>query len=198
MTLRNRGAASVKGRVFDWRSGAPVAGLRCEIGMRSGGGGHPSWDASNVAVSDVDGHFTLEGVAAGPIAVGCMGTNPFVTDGMAPLTLSDGQVGSVDIPILERDQQKSAGTLGAELDMTAFLAANVILVRPRGGPADRAGLRVGDVITSVDGRSVAALTPWAVQSLIVDRGAGAPVRLGIVRDGADAVVSLTLGPPVAY
>ena len=58
-TLRNRGVATVKGHVFDWRTGAPVATMRCEIGIRANSGA-PSWDASNVAVSDADGRFTLE------------------------------------------------------------------------------------------------------------------------------------------
>ena len=196
VTLRNRGAATVKGHTFDWSSGAPMPGLRCEIGMRSSGG-QPSWDASNVAISDADGHFTIEGVAAGSIAVGCMGTNIFVTDGAAALTLSDGQVGSAEIPVLERNQQHSPGTLGAEFDMTGFLVARIIHVQPR-GPADRAGVRVGDVIVSVDGKSITDLSPYAADSLIADRGPGAEARLGIVRNGAAATALVVLGPPLAY
>ena len=53
-----------------------------------------------------------------------------------------------------------------------------------GGPADRAGLQVDDVITSFDGRPVA--DPAAVVSAIERRGVDATVVLG-VRRGQDQV-----------
>lgn len=53
-----------------------------------------------------------------------------------------------------------------------------------GGPADRAGLKVDDVITSFDGKAVA--DPAAVVSAIDRRGVGATVVLG-VRRGEDQV-----------
>lgn len=195
-TLRNRGVATVKGHVFDWRTGAPVAAMRCEIGMRANGSA-PSWDASNVAISDADGHFTLEGVAAGSIAVGCKVPNIFITDGAAAVVVGEGQLGHAEIPVLERNQESSPGHLGAALDMGGFLTAQVIFVEPR-GPADRAGLRVGDTIVSVDGKSVTSLSPYAVQSLITDRGPGQAARLGLLRGDAATNVSVMLGPPLAY
>ena len=195
-TLRNRGVATVKGHVFDWRTGAPVAAMRCEIGIRSTSGA-PSWDASNIAVSDADGRFTLDGVAAGSIAVGCMIPNIYVCPGAAALVVSEGQAGSAEIPVLERNQESSPGHLGAALDLRGFLTAQVIFIQPR-GPADRAGLRVGDTIVSVDGASVTSLDPYAVQSLIVDRGPGQEARLAVLRGAATTILSVVLGAPLAY
>ena len=48
-----------------------------------------------------------------------------------------------------------------------------------GGPADRAGLQVDDVIKSVDGQAVAG--PAAVVSAIERRGVGATVVLEVQR-----------------
>ena len=87
--------------------------------------------------------FTLDGVAAGSIAVGCMIPNIYIC-------------------------------------------------------ADRAGLRVGDTIVSVDGASVTSLDPYAVQSLIVDRGPDHEARLGVLRGGATTTLSVILGAPLAY
>lgn len=116
---------------------------------------------------------------------------------MASLTLTEGQVGNVEVPVLEHTQQQSPGWLGAQLDQLAFLVARIIFVQPR-SPADKAGLRVGDVIASVDGKPVTALTPESVVMLVCDRGPGAQARLGIVRNGAASTVDVVLGPAIAY
>jgi RNA polymerase sigma factor (sigma-70 family) len=190
VTLRNRGSASVSGRVYDWRTGAGVPGLSCRVGTRAGDG-MPAWDGTNSAISDASGHYALEGVAAGSVAVGCRTPNVFITDGMAPITLVDGQPGSVDIPVVDREPYQSRGSSGSQLDGTAFLVARVIALQPE-GPAERAGLRLGDVITTVDGKTITMLTPWAVQSVIVDRAAGTTARLGITR--SDAPINVVLAP----
>ncbi|MBV8217447.1 MAG: hypothetical protein JO325_03210 [Solirubrobacterales bacterium] len=59
VSLRNRGTATIKGRVIEWRSGAPVEGCSCF----SGSGVHAGlpWRAGNTAVTDADGTFTLDG-----------------------------------------------------------------------------------------------------------------------------------------
>ncbi|MFF5705381.1 S41 family peptidase [Streptomyces sp. NPDC012794] len=57
------------------------------------------------------------------------------------------------------------------------------------GPADRAGLRAGDRLLSVDGRSVTGLAVADVVALL--RGeAGTEVVLGLSRDGADRTVTV--------
>jgi putative serine protease PepD len=62
-----------------------------------------------------------------------------------------------------------------------------------GGPADQAGIRAGDVLTSIDGqpaRSVAQL-----QKLALLRNAGDRVPVTIVRDGNEIDTAIVLGSP---
>ena len=59
-----------------------------------------------------------------------------------------------------------------------------------GSPADRAGLRKGDVITSINSRNVES--PSELASVVRDLGVGRTVSVGIMRDGARRSLSVTL------
>ena len=59
------------------------------------------------------------------------------------------------------------------------------------GPADKAGLKVDDVITTIDGRTVDS--PQEVPVLIQAAGAGTAVKLEVVRDGKKQALEVTLG-----
>jgi serine protease Do len=58
-------------------------------------------------------------------------------------------------------------------------------------PAERAGLKPGDVVTKVDGRSVA--DSRALQLMVGEMKPGRTVRLSVVRDGAEREYSVNLG-----
>jgi putative serine protease PepD len=60
----------------------------------------------------------------------------------------------------------------------------------RNGPAERAGMRPGDVIVSIDGHPVS--TPDELVVLLRTRQPGDEVTLRYVRDGVEAEVTLTL------
>ena len=61
----------------------------------------------------------------------------------------------------------------------------------KGGPADQAGLKVGDRIVSIDGTEVAQKTDLG--TIIQDHSAGDTLSITIARDGQMQTVSLTLG-----
>jgi putative serine protease PepD len=66
-----------------------------------------------------------------------------------------------------------------------------------GGPADRAGIRNGDVVANVAGRRVAS--PSDVASAIADRQPGDQIRVQVVHaDGTRADVPVTLGRRPAH
>jgi Do/DeqQ family serine protease len=90
--------------------------------------------------------------------------------------------------------------LGADLQaVTPDIAEGLGLDRPRGavvvrlapaGPADRAGLRVGDVITAVDSREVT--DPQAVLYRFATKGVGGKAMLDVVAKGRKRQVDLSL------
>ena len=59
------------------------------------------------------------------------------------------------------------------------------------GPADKAGLREGDVITAIDGTRIETRTP--LEDLLAQHAPGDTITLEVVRDGRTVTVSLTLG-----
>jgi C-terminal processing protease CtpA/Prc len=81
---------------------------------------------------------------------------------------------------------------GGEIGVDATLTVRIIGVQ-RGSPAERAGIKSGDVLSVVDGRSVAGLTPIGDEYAIRDRDPGTHVRVGVVRAGqpmiTDVIVS---------
>jgi serine protease Do len=66
----------------------------------------------------------------------------------------------------------------------------VQLIQP-GGPAEKAGLKAGDIITHVDGRAVKDGDDLV--SEIASRRPGSTIRLGYLRDGKPADTTVTIG-----
>ena len=60
-----------------------------------------------------------------------------------------------------------------------------------GGPSQAAGLRVGDIITTLDGQSVVSTDE--LMSLTLSKKPGDTVKVGYVRDGKSATTTVTLG-----
>ncbi|MDB4967429.1 MAG: hypothetical protein JWN44_3118 [Myxococcales bacterium] len=181
VSLRSRGTATVTGRVLDWRSQTPVSGIRCYAGSRSGSG-LPAW-GSTETITDGDGRFTLEGIAAGMIAVACVGDGPYYSDGLAFLSVANDERAICEVPVV-KSKDGVFSDFGATIDLTpaAGLSATVLSVQPR-TPAERAGVRAGDVITAVDGVSIAKLTPLGVLFVMTDRVAGEGARVSLNRGG---------------
>lgn len=94
--------------------------------------------------------------------------------------------------------------LGASLQpLTSDLAESLGLARPAGamvtrvhekGPAQRAGLKVGDVIVSIDGKDVQ--DPEALQYRFVTKGVGGAVELGLYRDGKRLTTAIATEVPI--
>jgi serine protease Do len=67
----------------------------------------------------------------------------------------------------------------------------IILEINEGGPADRAGLRVEDIVTTIDGRPVDNSSE--LQNVIARSSPGTVIELGIFRGGRRSTKSITLG-----
>ena len=60
-----------------------------------------------------------------------------------------------------------------------------------GGPADKAGIKLGDVLTEIDGRPIA--DPPAVLNLVAALPPGKAARMKVSRNGKDVGVAVTVG-----
>ena len=61
----------------------------------------------------------------------------------------------------------------------------------KGGPADRGGLRKGDIVVGVDGRQV--LDAGSLRNLIANSAVGAAVKMTVLRDGKKQDVTVKVG-----
>ena len=192
VTLQSRGSTTIRGRVVDWIGGAGVVGMRCHVGLRSGQS-LPTWIDTVGGFSDDNGSFVLEGAPTGEVTVVCAPDTQYWSDGICNLTLTGGQDGSCDMPVVKLDPNLPMEPFGGQLDPSS-LSARFSVVQPH-GVADRAGVRAGDVVTSVDGANVTRLTPWAVTLLIRQRRGGATAHLGLLRGGQSLTADVVVGAP---
>jgi predicted metalloprotease with PDZ domain len=86
--------------------------------------------------------------------------------------------------------------LGVVLGENSGAGVRLSAVTP-GGPADKAGLKSGDIVRSIDGRNLEGDGREAARALATSlRGKqnGEQVRVGYVRDGRSAAANVTLAP----
>ena len=193
VTLRDRGSGVVHGRVVEWRTGAPVEGLRCV----------PVYVTGNVrntmhvdpGLTGSDGSFTIDGVARGPADIIC-GWSPDYSDGIGTVTVGEGDA-SCEIVVVKHDRPLGGlSWFGGEIFVPPAARPRIASVMP-GGPADQAGVKRGDLLDSVDGRSVAKLSPIGDEFAIRDREPGSHVALGVVRGGKSLTLDVVLnGGPI--
>jgi S1-C subfamily serine protease len=88
------------------------------------------------------------------------------------------------------DQAKLPVGEGAWLQPASASGATDPSVVP-GSPADKAGLKDGDIITSVDGQKITALAP--LDDILTEYVPGTTVALDVLRDGKSITLTLTLG-----
>ena len=88
------------------------------------------------------------------------------------------------------DQDDRSGYLGHLAAVAAETGCRIGIVGP-GTPADRAGLKPGDVITAVNGEATA--DPAALTDVLAGLRPGQVVPFDLVRDGATLVREVTLG-----
>jgi len=90
---------------------------------------------------------------------------------------------------------QQAAVVAALTELGYDVPVRVVVTGLAEGSGAAGVLREGDVITSVDGAPVAGATSLreAVQAAAASGGAGAVVRVGVVRGGADQAVEVPLG-----
>ena len=102
---------------------------------------------------------------------------------------------------IEKNGKVSRGYLGATLStVTPELAPQFGLKEPGGalldsvadnGPAKKAGLQMGDVVTAIDGKPVKGMDDLTMD--VISRNPGSTVKLNVVRNSKPMEISVTLG-----
>jgi regulator of sigma E protease len=83
-----------------------------------------------------------------------------------------------------------SGTIGAAVRGDSATPPTVVFIIPN-GPADAAGMRLGDQVTAVDGQAVAGIADATTRL----KGApGTPVQIAVSRSGAVLAFTVTRAP----
>jgi hypothetical protein len=177
--LENKGLGTVEGRVTD-ESKAPVAGLECND------------ESFQSATTDSNGAFRLEHVAVGSQEVRCFGKA-----GMAEgtVTVQVNATAHIDLVAKARAGFGVRGYSGLELE--SQLEEVVVKSVAARSPSERAGLKVGDVIKSIDGEPVEGdyWGPDEILGRIETRASGATAKLTIERNDKDQPIEIKIDPP---
>jgi hypothetical protein len=195
VALRARGHAALDVTVLDFKTHTPVAGAGCHVQSSAGGiAGQTNWSSASVTPTDASGRVALNDVPAGEGMVLC--TMPTVTMSIpsARVTLPPDSRGNTQLFTVTTSDSYPV-TIGVGFDWRS--APPRLASIAAGGPAAQVGIQVGDLVTAVDGVSVAGLNGAGVSALIGEHAAGAPFEIAVTRGGASLVFSVT-GQPFAY
>ena len=179
--LEVKAAGTIHGTVVSYPGDKPLAGFECNAGIDEGGGQLVAGDPG--ARTSADGTFELK-VSAGKIVVTCEDPQHLYADGAAEVELagrSNAIVRMVRIPTdgIHLGVKFEAVPTGVRLTTVPAIAAD-------------AGLRVGDLVRSVDGLSLAGLDPRSVGALAFTPPRNTSPTLSIERDGKPLSITLKL------
>jgi protocatechuate 3,4-dioxygenase beta subunit len=196
---------TITGRVVELGTTKPVPGMRVFAQLATGGGFTISWggDTDNDNISDETGRFTVKRVPRGQIAVQGMAKEFKNSDytWFRALETIDGSSANVDIGdigVIKRrvKEGEKSGELGINFKEEApdtppeKAQFEVSFIDPK-GPAAKSGIKVGDIITSVDGVDVTggnAMHAWT----LMNAPPGTKLALGLARG---ATITIVLAAP---
>jgi RNA polymerase sigma-70 factor (ECF subfamily) len=183
VTLTSRGTGTVVGVARDFRTRAPVPGLRCATLARQGDTIGAIYTGPDEAVpTDAQGAFRLTS-SAGEINLLCMNQN---RSGSRTAVAARDRTTTVDVLTVAITQVP--GTIDASFEELSRRIHELT----RGGAAERAGLALGDEIIEVDSQSVVELGPRETMLVITQRPAGATVTLTVLRGGEPRKLVVTV------
>lgn len=173
----------VSGKSRSLPDGTYVPFIQTDVAVNPGNSGGPLFNMKGEVVGVNSQIFSRTGGYMGlsfaiPIDVAINVKDQLVAHG----SVTRGRIG---VHIQEINQ-----TLAQSFGMTESKGALVSKVEP-GGPAEKAGIRSGDVILSVDGEEIVQMT--VLPSVIATKKPGSKVTIEIWRDGKPAQLDVVIG-----
>ncbi len=154
------GGALLKGRVIDADTGKPSSGVTVEVHVG---------DAFMRTVTDIAGSFRMTNIyTSRRLTIWLIGrSDAFVAERLEMTSPGDGDTVDAGVVRLLRGDELAShleGWMG--LFVTRRGRRNVVAAVSPWSPADRAGIQVGDVLLSIEGRDVGGLGPRAASFLL--------------------------------
>lgn len=184
--------ATITGVVVNVLTKQPIAGAHAVAGgSMFGAQNFNDMLTGKSPTTDANGRFMINRVAVGKGSVAIMPKDGFTPLGQRDYTATEGQ--TVDVGTIEviPPREGEAGTFGfaTEVKDKDLVVASV----KGGGPAEAAGMQVGDVITSINGKTVDSLTP-PIAALLLASGTpeiGQTIQLDMQRGGSPVTATVT-------
>jgi S1-C subfamily serine protease len=185
------GILSATGRSIDVESGRINNLLQTDTAINPGNSGGPLLDiGGNVIGINTAIAANANGIGfAIPINI----ARPIMEQAVAGQKLARPYIG-IRYQMLDlqtADQLKLSVHDGAYVDGGQDASGQTAPAVVSGGPADKAGIRQGDIIVSIEGQAIDTEHP--LDSVLTQFAPGRTVTLGILRDGQKMEVQVTLG-----
>ncbi len=180
VSLHARGFGAIVGTIVDASSLVPLADMDCHCVSGEGG------CTDSPVTSDATGGYRIDRVSPGEIEVICVGKGALA---MSQVNVIAGQTVHVDLAASARSPSRR-GHAGLAFE-DQFGLAMVASVEP-GGPADRAGIAVGDVLLKIDDKALDNGAGGAALWMLEEHPAGSSLQLTIERGENQLVLNLTL------
>lgn len=208
VTLTLEQLLTLTGRVVDFVSKAPVAGIRVYAQIAQGGSFSFRWSDDMDNTSDETGRFTVKKVPRGKLSIQGMAKEWKDSDyswfrivrDVTATKESSIDIGDVGVIKKRIKNGEPAGEMGLHFKeqppdtQPEDQEIRVSFIEPD-GPAAKTDIKVGDVIVSVDGvdvRGINGMHGWT----LMQAPPGTKLVLGLVRGTSTPVsVTLTLAPP---
>ena len=185
ITLTARPTARISGRVVEYGTDKPVAGLQCETRVSLSGATGALQPMPRSAVTDGTGQFSVT-APVGSVRVLCIANGGPFSPGGGDVDVPNSGVTGMTVVTVRATPATSDPGFSLRPRM---LPLTVFAVFPD-GPATEAGLRAGDQLVAIDGAPVTGLLPAAAQRLIANHPAGTPLKLTVERAGSSQIVEL--------
>jgi hypothetical protein len=191
VALRPRDVGTVEGKVSELGTHGPVDKMRCDAQLSVGGqvGAVPP-DASHQAFTDPGGHFVVS-APVGRTRITCFPPNGGTWSPAG---------GDVDVTSGGHAQLSAfsvRATFGGSPADAGFMIVPDTLpltvgpVAPTGAGA-AAGLRTGDQVLTIDGKSLDGVLPDGAMVLVANHHRGSTVTLGISRGGTVQTIKVVM------